>query len=615
MPIRTDIIQDRAALAGLSREWNALLRASAANSVFLTWEWAAAWLDVVHPTPRLAVITVRDAGGELLGIAPFYHAPMRFLRVAPIRALRVLGDQFSGSEYPDLILRKGAEDPAIAAIVQALREQVKWDCLWIKNASGQSGVESRFEALCHRGGFPFHRRPCSFAVEQLPESYEAYLATLSGNARSSMRRQAKALRALGSLTLVRCDDGRQTPAMLDTLYRLHNLRWNAVGQKGSFERKPLMRAFYDAFASVALRNDWLALYVLELDGKPLAAQYGYVYDGVYGQMQEGFDPDAPEGAGNVLRAMAIEDLICRGVRTYDFLGGFTEHKRRWGAQEVQGCDLFIGRGGLRDKLLFHKPVWPTGRYLREGGSRAVGPPVKLVARVLAISPHDPDAWTQGLALDGDTLIESTGKYGQSSLRRVRIADGAVLQRMQLPPHLYAEGLALIGDRIIQLTYREGEALVYDAATFERVGGFEYQGEGWGLCFDGARLLMSDGSGMLQIRDPRTFERIGELPVIFRDAMLSKLNDLTVARSWIFANVWESPSIYKIDAESGQVVAEIDCSQLPVGGARSEGEVLNGVAYDPARDVLYLTGKHWPELFTVGVAPSGGALLDPPAAPG
>lgn len=236
-------------------------------------------------------------------------------------------------------------------------------------------------------------------------------------------------------------------------------------------------------------------------------------------------------------------------------------------------------------------------------ARGVEPaPERLVPRVLSIRPHDPTAYTQGLLWHEGSLYESTGLYGSSSLRRVDPETGVVLQEVELPPRYFAEGLALAGDRLIQITWQEGKAFVYDRETFERVGELGYTGEGWGLCQDGERLVMSDGSDRLTFRDPRTFEPVGSVRVTRAGRPVRYLNELECVDGSVYANVWQSEEILKIDLASGRVTAVVDASNLLLPQERPGLDVLNGIAWNPETGTFFLTGKLWPKTFEVRFEP-------------
>jgi CelD/BcsL family acetyltransferase involved in cellulose biosynthesis len=167
--------------------------------------------------------------------------------------------------------------------------------------------------------------------------------------------------------LTRCDDPAELPRYLEALYDLHERRRMLESDRGTFVRKPLQKRFYPEFARKALANDWLRFYALERAGTIEAIQLGYLYNGAFHQIQEGFNPAFSDGVGNVLRHLVIEECIKGGVKEYDFLGGYTEHKRRWGAVERAGYDVFIGHPSLKNRLLFSKEIWPNGRYMNAVG--------------------------------------------------------------------------------------------------------------------------------------------------------------------------------------------------------------------------------------------------------
>jgi glutaminyl-peptide cyclotransferase len=224
--------------------------------------------------------------------------------------------------------------------------------------------------------------------------------------------------------------------------------------------------------------------------------------------------------------------------------------------------------------------------------------------VVSRRPHDPDAFTQGLLLDpAGRLYESTGRLGHSTLREVDRWSGRVLRLVALPPDHFGEGLALVRERLIQLTWRNGLAHVWDAGTFVPLGSFDYVGEGWGLCFDGQRLVMSDGSERLTFRDAESFRVLGEVVVLDAGAPLAGLNELECARGAVWANVYETDRIVRIDPDSGQVTGSLDLDGilLPHPSDSRAGAVLNGIAHDGARDTFLVTGKLWPELIQIRVS--------------
>ncbi len=213
-------------------------------------------------------------------------------------------------------------------------------------------------------------------------------------------------------------------------------------------------------------------------------------------------------------------------------------------------------------------------------------------------PHDTAAFTQGLLLYKGVFYESTGLRGMSTLRRVDPLSGDVLSSIDLAPGEFGEGLARVSDRLVQLTWQEHVAHVYDRDSFEELRSFSYSGEGWGLCYDGQRLVMSDGSDQLSFRDAGTFELIGAVSVEDSGEPVFDLNELECVGSVVYANVWQTDRIVRIDPETGQVLHVIDASGLLSPEESAGADVLNGIAYDADSQHFFVTGKLWPKLFEV-----------------
>jgi glutamine cyclotransferase len=233
---------------------------------------------------------------------------------------------------------------------------------------------------------------------------------------------------------------------------------------------------------------------------------------------------------------------------------------------------------------------------------ATAEPDRFGYEVVRTYPHDPLAFTQGLVYGDGVLFESTGLNGSSSLRRVRLDTGEVLQQQDLPREYFGEGLALWDGSLLQLTWRSGMGFVYDAQSFERVGGFAYAGEGWGLTHDGVQLVLSDGTAWLRFVDPDTLVEIGRVAVTDRGQPVTQLNELEFVDGRVYANVWLTDRIAIIDPESGRVEGWIDLTGLLPATATGRADVLNGIAYDAASDRLFVTGKLWPSLFEVRLIP-------------
>lgn len=230
------------------------------------------------------------------------------------------------------------------------------------------------------------------------------------------------------------------------------------------------------------------------------------------------------------------------------------------------------------------------------------PVVELTYDPVRTLPHDTGAYTQGLLIHDGIFFESTGRYGRSEVRQVEIATGEVLRSRALANNRFGEGLARVGERLIQLTWKAGQAFVHDAATLDSLGTFEYEGEGWGLCHDGESLYMSNGSDVLQRRDPDTFGLLGRIEVTRTDSPVHNLNELECVGDHIYANIYRSSEIVRIDKVTGVVTGVLDAEALARASGRpaNPAAVLNGIAYDRRTGTFYVTGKLWPVVFEIEV---------------
>jgi len=239
---------------------------------------------------------------------------------------------------------------------------------------------------------------------------------------------------------------------------------------------------------------------------------------------------------------------------------------------------------------------------KDEGRRGSPEPVWYDFQVVNTYPHDGGAFTQGLTYRDSFLYESTGLFGSSSLRKVRLETGEVVARQEVSEQYFAEGLADWEDRLIQLTWQSGVGLVYDLESLEPEHTFSYTGDGWGLTHDGTRLIMSDGTSSLRLLDPRSYEEIGRIEVLEGGKPLSGLNELEFVKGEVYANLWMTDEIVTI-APSGLVTGRADLKGLLRGGAgAAPGNLLNGIAYDRAGDRLFVTGKLWPNLFEIKLVP-------------
>ena len=278
--------------------------------------------------------------------------------------------------------------------------------------------------------------------------------------------------------------------------------------------------------------------------------------------------------------------------------------------------LFKGLGTLRINVILPialamgvliTTVFPTHLSSRErpshqqskteSGSTSAIPVYSF--KVINVHPHDRNAFTQGLIYEDGAFIEGTGLYRRSSLRRVSIETGDVLKYRELPPHLFGEGVTIYGNKIIQLTWRSNVGFVYDKDSFELLREFNYPTEGWGVTYDGKHLIMSDGTANLYFLNPETFEHEKQIGVHDDNSVVDRLNELEYVDGEIFANVFQTNRIARINPKTGKVVGWIDLTGiLSSEDRRTPVDVLNGIAYDAEKKRLFVTGKLWPKLFEI-----------------
>ena len=223
-------------------------------------------------------------------------------------------------------------------------------------------------------------------------------------------------------------------------------------------------------------------------------------------------------------------------------------------------------------------------------------------RVVHVYPHDPEAFTQGLVYHDGVFYEGTGLNGRSSIRKVRIENGEVLQLHKVDAQYFGEGIAVVGDTLFELTWQSGIGFLYDRASFQRTGTFTYSGEGWGLTYDGSRLIMSDGTAVLRYLDPATRKVISRLQVRDGGTPVANLNELEYVKGEVFANVWQTDRVARISPKTGRVIGWIDLKGLLTPRERAQDAVLNGIAYDATNDRLFVTGKLWPKVFEIRIVP-------------
>jgi glutamine cyclotransferase len=233
----------------------------------------------------------------------------------------------------------------------------------------------------------------------------------------------------------------------------------------------------------------------------------------------------------------------------------------------------------------------------------LAPAPEYTYRVVKSYPHDRSAFTQGFEYHDGFLFEGTGMVGHSSVRKVDLATGRVLQNYDVPQPFFGEGITVLNNQIVELTWQAQTGFVYDKSNLRVLRSFNYPGEGWGLTNDGKQIYMSDGSSQIRVWDPATMKEVRRITVKDGNKEITELNELEFVRGEIFANVWQTDKIARISPTDGKVLGWIDLSGILPPNERSNSDaVLNGIAYDPATDRLFVTGKLWPKIFEIKLVP-------------
>jgi glutaminyl-peptide cyclotransferase len=220
-------------------------------------------------------------------------------------------------------------------------------------------------------------------------------------------------------------------------------------------------------------------------------------------------------------------------------------------------------------------------------------------QIVKVYPHDTKAYTQGLVFENGFLYEATGLKGESTLRKVQLSTGDPIQKITLDPQIFGEGISIFNDKIIQLSWQNNVGFVYDKKTFQVLAKFNYPTEGWGLTNDGKNLIMSDGTNKLYFLEPQLYSKIGRIEVYDNKGAVDKLNELEYINGEVYANIYQTDKIARIDPKTGKVLAYIDLNKLlPIQDYKPDTDVLNGIAYDAAGKRLFVTGKKWPKLFEI-----------------
>jgi len=364
--ILIEVIKNWEGFSNLKIVWQTLLQQSDADNIFLTWEWIDCWRRTRNRDVKPLIVIIKEKG-QVVAIAPFYQQNYRLIGIQTYQALRFLGDQSSGSEYSNFIVKK---ENSLALKEQLwrylLNPKVKhdWNFIWFTNiASWTVGGKTLLEALAKVKELHSHARTVEFAQVHLNDLPNDILPVLSKSLRTNIRQTRRRLDKLGHWKIEVINHDSDLQEQLEQLFYLHNKHWQKLGG-GTFQRRPELAAFYRSFVPLALGKGWLKLLRLESEGVVQAMQLGYIYNNRFLAIQEGYNPDFLPGVGQVLRHFSYTSCQKSGVMDYDFLGIYTDHKRRWLAEKKLGVNLFIWHNKVKNIPFQLKPIWPTGRYLK-----------------------------------------------------------------------------------------------------------------------------------------------------------------------------------------------------------------------------------------------------------
>ena len=334
------------------KSWNTLLRASASDTIFLTWEWAWSWWTSYGQANNLRILIIYDEANTLRGIVPL-HRRTQQRHLQTVDTLAFIGDGSHDSDYLDIIAEKGYEPAIVDAIFRHLENEV----LILNGAPEASPVVSLLcQGAASRGWLCAEvATPCS--TVKLPDKWDSYLANLRPRFRTKVRSVLRNLESRPEVRFRRCASTEGVDQILPALFELHKRRWQHEGQPGVFGG-PAKRTFYSLLSNLLSEREWLYVTALDYNGTPLACQYGFVYNNTYFHLQEGYEPDSEHwSVGLGLRAWSIRNLLDLGVREYDFLGGAGRHKSDWGSEIKRSKHVSLARNTYRNRVFCYGPQW------------------------------------------------------------------------------------------------------------------------------------------------------------------------------------------------------------------------------------------------------------------
>lgn len=365
LSLTSDILTSWQELQDISGEWNKLLAASEADSIFLRWEWMETWRSVMPADLAFYCVVVRDDKGELAAIFPLYFKRYRYLGFINVRVLCPLADSNCGSEYPDIIADKRHGLAAYEKIFEAISEsKARWDIIWMPRRAGWHGDSTAaIKEACRLQAFETRTQEHIFSYIDLPEDFASFMKRMSRKRRQHRKSYCKKVFEEDGAEYVTCERRDDLAPFMNALFKLHEKRWLTKGHRGCFAKYPTMRDFYRKFLPIALEKGWLSMSAVKRGDEFKAVQIGYIYNDVYYALQEGFDTDYISGVGEALRLEKIRDLISGGVTAYDFLGEQTQHKHSWMAKQRKGNDIVIYNRTLPRIKAYILGNWHAIRYL------------------------------------------------------------------------------------------------------------------------------------------------------------------------------------------------------------------------------------------------------------
>jgi len=341
--IRTAVYHSWEQLEKKVPEWEIILRENSKLSIFSTPEWLGSWWKAFGSEKQMLALAFSNEGGELLGLAPFYVDAAGSRSFARWNLLRLVGDGSEDSDNLELVVKPGYENACAEAFLDWLSSTPDWHLCVLNTLPSDSTVANALLRALKSRGWKFTVTPRPGLRLDLPDQWDEYLARLSTNQRSKVRNLRRRLEKAYDFRIFKCANSKDLPACLEALFELHQRRWQMLEEPGTFA-SAARRRFYFQMARSFLDRKWLEFWFLEVNGKPVAAQFGFRYRDTVYHLQEGFDPDfAVHRAGFVLRSYVLERLISEGVRCYDFLAGLGNAKEHWGTRPGNYSDLHFAK--------------------------------------------------------------------------------------------------------------------------------------------------------------------------------------------------------------------------------------------------------------------------------